>query len=73
MAKFGKKKTEEKEKKSMAEPPDRTDQRGASHRALPADDGGNGDHVVGIGCVTHTEEETEREQGKDRTQGGETG
>ena len=41
---------------------DAADQRRAAQRALPADDGGDRDDMVGIGGVPHTEEEPEEEQ-----------
>ena len=45
----------------MAEPPGRADQRRAAQGALPADDRGDRDHVVGIGRVAHPEEEAEQQ------------
>ena len=41
--------------------PERSDQRCARKAALAGDDGGDGDHVIGISGVPHAEEEAERE------------
>jgi hypothetical protein len=37
-----------------------------TNAALAADDGGDGDDVVGIGGVTHAEKKTERDNGEER-------
>src|SRR5262249_57172704 len=50
----------------VAEAPEHADQDGAAERPLAADDRGHGDHVVGIGRVSHAEEEPEAH---DRQQG----
>ena len=45
----------------VAESPENADEGGVADAALAADDGGDGDDVVGIGGVTHAEEETEND------------
>src|SRR5215472_1610055 len=48
----------------MAETPKHSDQRCSPEVPLPADDGCDRDHVIGIGCVSHTEEETDGDDGE---------
>ena len=49
--------------------PGGADQRRARHAALAADNRRNGDHMVGISCMPHPEEEPEKQEGHD-VQGG---
>ena len=51
----------------VADAPEHADERGGADPSLPGDDGGDGDHVVGIGRVPHAEEEAEE---NDRHRGG---
>ena len=48
----------------MADAPKDSGPGGAANLALPANDGGNGDDMIGIGRVPHTEKETEEEDRK---------
>src|SRR5215469_7940872 len=48
----------------MAETPKHTDQGCSPEVPLSADDGCDRNHVIGIGCVSHTEEETDGDDGE---------
>ena len=45
----------------MADSPENSRQRGAANLTLATNNGRDGDDVIGVGSVTHTEEETEGE------------
>lgn len=47
----------------VAESPECTDEGSAAEGTFAADDGGDGDNVIGIGGMTHAEEETNHQDG----------
>ena len=48
----------------MAAAPENADERGLHNGALAADDGGDRDHVIGIGCVAHAKQEPDSQNGE---------
>src|SRR5580704_13231231 len=55
---------DQKNREGMSEAPQHADQSSVSYAALPAHDGGDGDHVVGVGGVTHTEKKSQGDDGE---------
>src|SRR5882762_8726744 len=53
-----------KNRQRMAEPPQNPDEGRFADGAFAADDGGNGDDVVGVRCMAHPQKETNRENGQ---------
>ena len=52
------------QRQAMADSPEDSRPGRASDIALPADDGGHGDDVIGIGRVSHAEKKTEEQNRK---------
>src|SRR5882672_1023222 len=57
--------THDKNGDGMAEAPEDSNQRGAANRTLAADDGGDGNDMVGVGGVTHAKKESQRDNGEE--------
>ncbi len=49
----------------VADSPEDADQPSAGNRLFPADDGGNRDHVIGIGGVAHPKKESDAKNEQD--------
>jgi len=56
--------TDEDDGDGVAQSPECTDERGFGEGAFAADDGGDGDDVVGIGSMAHAEEKSDDENGE---------
>ncbi len=54
---------DQEDRERMAYAPKDADQRGLHDGALAANDGGDGDDVIGIGGMAHAEDKTDRENG----------
>ena len=54
----------------VAAAPEYADEAGLRDGALPADDGGNSDDVIGIGGMAYTEKKTDGENGESAVQAG---
>ena len=54
------------QRQAVADAPENSGPGGAPDLALPANDGGNGDDMIGIGRVPHAEKEAEEQDGKKR-------
>ena len=54
----------QKNRDGMAQSPEHADQSSLTYAALPAHDGGDGDHVVRVGGVAHAKEKSQRDDGE---------
>ncbi|MEY2439360.1 MAG: hypothetical protein QOI34_745 [Verrucomicrobiota bacterium] len=55
----------EQQGEAMADSPKYAGERGASNAALAANNGGNGNDMIRVGCVPHAEKETKEEDGNE--------
>ena len=54
---------------AVADTPENSSERGFADFSLPADDGGDGNDVIGVGRMAHSKEESEEEDAKQRGHG----
>jgi hypothetical protein len=57
--------TDRQDRNGVSDAPGGADQRRARHAVLATDDRRNSDHVVGVGCMPHPEEEAEKQKRQD--------
>src|SRR4051812_1396944 len=60
--------TDHEDGKGVADAPKESRQGGAAQLALPAHDGGDRDHVIGVGGVPHPEKKSDRQDGEEADQ-----